>query len=342
MPTPLPSTPLLAFVLTVSLHLLALRVFPRWKLLDFPTRYGLTRAPLPYPSGILGVIVFCFFLPWIPFSTHWEAIFEAIALLALVSFADDRHPLHPLLRLTVHGLVAIILIAAGVRITAITNPLPGSFLGTDTSIHLLAGMPMIVSAVFTIVWLGMAINALNWFDGVPGQVTLLSTIAFTVIGCLSLSDRVQQPDLALASFVLAAIALGSFVFDIPPPRVVLGDSGAMFFGLMIGILTIASGGKVATAFLVLGVPLTDAVFVIIRRIARGESLTRGNRVDQHLHHRLLTLGWSQRQVIALNALLGTAFGVTALFLSTWEKLAAAVLLILIMLGLNLYTRSSAR
>lgn len=337
--TPLFITPLFAFVVTVSLHMLSMKVFPRLKLLDFPLRYGLSRPPLPYPTGILGVIVFCFFLPFAPFSSHTEAIIIAIVLLASVSFYDDRKPVHPLLRLSVHLGVSTFLIWQGVRISGVTNPLggAGNFLGEGSSLYLTEGWGLVISIIFTFLWLGFTINALNWFDGVPGQVSILSIIAFLVIGCLSMSDRVGQPELALISFILAAIAAASALFDFPPPHAVLGDSGAMFFGLMIGILTIASGGKVATGFLVLGVPFLDAVFVVLRRLWRRESLTRGNRTDQHLHHRLLTIGWTPRQVILLNTVLGTTFGITALFLSTREKFAAAILLLVIMILLTVFT-----
>ena len=70
----------------------------------------------------------------------------------------------------------------------------------------------------------------------------------------------------------------------------MGDTGAMFFGLMLGVLTIYTGGKVATAFLVLGVPLIDSVIVGFRRISRGRSPFKGNMQNEHLHHRLLKKG----------------------------------------------------
>jgi UDP-GlcNAc:undecaprenyl-phosphate/decaprenyl-phosphate GlcNAc-1-phosphate transferase len=113
----------------------------------------------------------------------------------------------------------------------------------------------------------------------------------------------------------------------------MGDTGAMFFGLMLGTLSIYTGGKVATAFLVLGVPLIDAVLVTFRRIAEKRSPLRGGR--DHLHHLLMdNRGWTERQVIALTAVLGSAFGITALFLNTAEKGIAIILLVALMLWLT--------
>jgi len=106
---------------------------------------------------------------------------------------------------------------------------------------------------------------------------------------------------------------------------------------MIGVLTIFSGGKVATAFLVLGVPLIDLLFVVLRRLKRGQSIFHGNAQDQHLHHRLLHKGWSPRQVILFTAVVGTAFGITALFLSTHAKFVATAVLFLLMFGMSQYS-----
>lgn len=342
--SPLSTIPLLAFVLCALLHLLALRLFPRMGLLDFPERYGLLRPRLPYPSGILAVLSFLLVFSLV--SSHDMkdiGLLIGTAILGITSFIDDRRQLSPHMRLLLQILVALIVFAAGARIYTITNPLSSvtgsGFLKLDTwtiAVPLFGPLP-VWSGLFTVLWLMLTINALNWFDGIPGQVTTLSTIGFLTIGLLSLSVHVNQPSLALLSFILAAIAFASFLFDFPPPKVVLGDSGSMFFGLMLGSLTIFAGGKVATAFLVLGVPLIDSFFVIVRRILQGKSPLKGSMQGEHLHHRLLAKGWSPRQVIILTASIGLLFGGTALFLSSFEKLLAAIFLFCIMLALSYYS-----
>ncbi len=335
--SPLVLLPFLAFVVSVTLHGAALRIFPRLGLLDFPERYGLSRPRIPYPTGVILVGLFAvFFLVLQPLTTENAALLSGIALLAACCMIDDRNPLHPAVRFSVQTAAALLLLAGGIRIDAVTNPLPG-ILGADTSLVLNAGWPLVLSAVFTVLWLLFTINALNWFDGIPGQVSTLSTIAFFTIGCLALSDRVNQPTLGLIALILSALSAGVLLFDLPPPQLLMGDTGAMFLGLMIGVLTIYSGGKVATAFLVMGVPLVDLVFVVVRRIRRGEKPWKGNAVDQHLHHRLLRKGWTPRQVIALTACIGALFGITALFLSTWGKVAAGAVLMMVMMGLSWYS-----
>jgi UDP-GlcNAc:undecaprenyl-phosphate GlcNAc-1-phosphate transferase len=268
----------------------------------------------------------------------------ASTLLVVISFIDDRTPLPWWVRLLVQVGIALLIFLTGTRIYSLTNPLEAltghAVIPLDTFVVISETLsnPSILGALFTVVWLFLTINALNWFDGIPGQVSVLSTISFVTIGFLAFSSRVNQPALALLAFVLAAMAGATLFFHFPPPKALMGDTGAMFFGLMLGVLTIYAGGKVATGFLVLGVPLIDFVLVIVQRLLRGQSIVRGSMTGEHLHHRLLAKGWSERQVIALTALLGSAFGITALFLSTFGKLVAALILVVIMMGLFVYSR----
>ena len=335
--TPMVLLPVVAFLASAAIHAAALTIFPRLGLLDFPQRYGLHRSRIPYPTGILAVAVFVIFAASLqPLTPQMLTLLSGIVLLAIVCMVDDRTPLPPIVRLAAQLGVIALLVAGGIRIDAVTNPLPGVW-SDSGSLVLNEGWALAFSVVFTVLWLLFTVNALNWFDGIPGQVSTLSTIGFLTIGFLSLSDRVDQPSLALLSFLLAAISLGVLCFDRPPPLLLMGDTGAMFFGLMLGVLTIYSGGKVATAFLVLGVPLIDLLFVVVRRLRRGERPWRGNATDQHLHHRLLKRGWSPKNIILLTATIGTAFGITALFLDTWEKVAAGGVLFAVMLVLSVYS-----
>ncbi len=338
-----------ALAASIILHAGALKVFPKFKLLDFPERYGHDRPKLPYPTGILAIISFLIFFIILESITKQSlGLIFAVVILGIYSFADDRTPLPSWMRLAVQVLIAFIIFATGSRIYTITNPLEGlaglgELIKLDTFDVMTTGFgPLpLWSGIFTLLWLLLTINALNWFDGIPGQVSALSTIGFLTIGFLSLSARVNQPELAVISFVLGAISFGCFLFDFPPPKVLMGDTGAMFFGLMLGVLTIYAGGKVATAFLVLGVPLIDSGLVILKRISKGKSPFSGSTSGEHIHHRLLDKGWSPRKIILLTVILGCLFGITALFLSTREKFVAAVILLIIMISIRYYSRSNA-
>ncbi|PIR53412.1 hypothetical protein COU76_01185 [Candidatus Peregrinibacteria bacterium CG10_big_fil_rev_8_21_14_0_10_49_10] len=336
-------------VASLLLHWYALRLFPRWKLLDFPERYGLQRERIPYPTGILAVSLFLLLFALVqpsfasPWSLQHMGLFAATLLLGITSFIDDRDRLSPKLRIVIHILCGVIIFGTGTRIYSLTNPLealtgiPRLQLDTYVIRSSLLSDPSLIGALFTVLWLGLTMNALNWFDGIPGQVSVLAVIGFVTIGFLSLSARVNQPELAFLSFLLASIALGGLLFDLPPATALMGDTGAMFYGLLLGVLTIYAGGKVATAFLVLGVPLIDFAIVIFRRVLHHSPILQGGD-NEHLHHRLLAKGWSQRQVILLTAVLGSTFGVSALFLSTVQKFIAALILFGVMLTLSRYAQ----
>ncbi len=331
--------PLLAFFVSVALFGWSLVLFPRLKLLDFPERYGLSRPRIPYPAGIVAVLLFLiFFLSIVPWSMQNVGLALGILTLCIFCFFDDLRPLPVALRLPVHIGVSLLIFASGSRIYTLTSPLP-SLTGSDilsldridVTLPFFGALP-VISGLFTVVWIGLTINALNWFDGIPGQVSVLATIGFLTIGFLSLSARVNQPELALLAFILCAISAGGMLFDLLPPRLLIGDTGAMFYGLMLGVLTIYAGGKVATAFLVLGVPLVDFIIVATRRMLRGQSPFLHTK--EHLHDLLLARGWKSAHVIMLTAGIGTAFGATALFLSTFGKFVAGILLFVLMIGLS--------
>ncbi len=329
---------------SVLLHLLAIKVFPSLGLLDFPERYGLTRARLPYPTGIavvlsgLGAVAALW--PW---TIQSLAVVAAVVVLGVVCVIDDRRRLPPWVRLLVQIGLGLTLFLTGTRIYSFTNPFEGLLGGPvipldawGVTVPLIPFPVPVWSGVFTVLWVCLTVNALNWFDGIPGQTTAVSTLGFLTIGLLSLSGRVNQPEIAIVAFALAAIAGAAFLFDFPPPKVVMGDTGVMFFGLMLGVLTIYAGGKVATTFLALGVPLTDAVAVAIRRLLSGRSPLRGSLAGEHLHHRLLAVGWSPRQIVLATTLVGLAFGGTALFLDTFQKLVAGGVLVLLVLTASWY------
>lgn len=322
--------PVITFAVTALLYTVALQFFPKLGLLDFPERYGLKRPRVPYPTGIVAIGVFlCLFLSLSPLSMQTIGVAAGVTLLGIVSFIDDRTPLPSSVRLIVQLLAAALIFASGSRIYTVTNPL-GGILKLDTFIVHASpfGSLPVLSGVFTIGWLLLTINALNWFDGVPGQVSTVSLIGFLMLGLLS-QFRSGDAAFALLAYSLAGIAAAGLLFDFPPAKMLLGDTGSMFFGLMLGLLGVYQGGKVATAFLALGIPLIDAGMVLLSRILSGKSPFQGGQ--DHLHHLLQKRGYSDRPIVLGTAVLGAVFGGTALFLTTAGKVLSALVLVVIMM-----------
>ncbi len=335
-----------AFVLTFALTLAALYVFPRLKLMDKPWRYGLKRKPIPYFGGLIIFLAFAVsVLIFVKMDAHLIGLLVGGFLIAGISFLDDLYGLSPWIRLGVQILAAIVLVIAGIGIHSISNPL-GPVISLDQyflnfSIDRLYQIS-VLSALFTILWVVAIVNTMNWLDGLNGLPSGVTVIAALTLFLLSIKpgihyDTSLQVPVAIISIILFAVALAFWLFDFHPAKILMGDTGSMFLGFLLASLAIFSGGKVATAFLVLGFPILDAIWVIIRRIVTRKSPLQGDL--KHLHHRLLEVGLSERKALYLIYGLCAVFGGIAVFLEGIQKVyAIAVMLVLmvIMGGIAVY------
>ncbi len=337
-----------ALSLTILSTLIALKVFPKLGLLDNPKKYGLKRKPIPYPGGILLWIIFVllaliFFEPTIKLI----GLLFGSGILVLISFIDDRISLPPSLRIIVQVMVALVMVVAGIGVETITNPF-GGYIALDQFKFVLefgesAITIMAFSGIFTLIWILLIVNTMNWMDGIPGLTSGMTFIGGLTIFFLSISDMVDQPETATLALIVAMIALGFWFFDFFPPKILIGDSGSMFFGLLLAVLAIFSGGKIATAFLILGFPIMDAIYVIVHRIYNKQAPWKGGEWDRdrkavHLHHRMLQFGMSERQVLVSIYALAGAFGISALFLGTQGKFWAIVTIFFLSFVLGIVLR----
>jgi UDP-GlcNAc:undecaprenyl-phosphate GlcNAc-1-phosphate transferase len=339
-----------AFLLTVAVLWIGTKVYPKLGLMDRPHKYGLTRAPIPYPGGILLYLVFLVLsLVFLEPTLKLMGLLLGGGLLALVSFIDDRVNLSPSFRLLNQVLVAAIMVIAGIGITHISNPFGGTLRLDDIQIALNMGSfsqtLLVISSLFTIVWIVLVVNTMNWLDGIPGMVSGISTLGGLTLFFLSITPFVNQPEIATMALITAMIAFAFWLFDFYPPKFLMGDSGTMFFGLLLSVMAIFSGGKIATAFLILGFAILDALYVIIYRLYKRQAPWKGGEWDKyrkavHLHHRLLQSGFSERQVLLMIYALSAAFGVTALFIGTQGKFWAivSIAVVLFVIGVVLKAR----
>ena len=148
-----------------------------------------------------------------------------------------------------------------------------------------------------------------------------------------LSLSLNQDASALLAIIIAGVAFGFLPWNFNPARIFLGDSGSMALGYLIAILAMISGGKLATSFLVLGIPVLDVGWVVLRRVFKGKSPFLADK--HHFHHRLLTAGLTQRQAVILLYVISIIFGSVAVISKTQEKITALVVLIALALALAL-------
>lgn len=310
----------LSFGLGIFLTVGALRLFPRIGLLDRPQLYGLKRAPIPYYGGLAIYLGFVILVTlFVDLSVEVFGLLVAATVVFLTGFFDDLRRLSPWVRLGLQAFAAGIMLFSGAEIFSINLP----FLG-ELDLGVLAG-------VFVIFWVLTVINTMNFIDGVGGLnsgVTAVSalTLFFLSVNPALHSDLAGQETVATLSLIVSGLAWAFLLFDFPRPRILMGDSGSTFFGFLLAVLAIFSGGKVATAVLVLAIPILDMIWVVMRRVLSGKKFWQGDLL--HLHHRLLFKGLSERQVVlvylVITAILGFGAAILVSSLQKFFMLAALI------------------
>lgn len=248
-------------------------------------------------------------------------------ILMIGGFLDDKHDLAPSVLWIFPALasLSIVLSGIGIGITTLSNPFGDPF---DLS-FLVIGIP--ASGIFVWLWMMGMMFTTKFLDGLDGLVAGIGSIASLTLFLLSLGERVNQPITATLAIILFGALIAYLFFAFNPASIFLGDGGSLFVGFMLGSLSILLGGKIATAFLVMGIPILDVAWVIARRIIRGTSPFKGDRL--HLHFRLLDAGFSQRQTALILYLIAGVFGFTAIFLQSMGKLIALLFLFVVMITL---------
>lgn len=306
---------ILAGVVTYISVPLVIRLAWKLGLIDDPKKSRHPKVihtePTPRGGGIaifLGVVVSA--LVFLPFDLHMKAILAGALIIIVMGIADDKWNLNPYLRLIVQIVAAAIPIVAGIGISFITNPIGVGVID----------LPMIVADIFALLWIVTLMNFLNMgAKGVDGQLPGVTSIAAFTIAVMSLkfsADIAQWPVITLA-----AITAGAYLAFLPwnayPQKIMPAFGGSSLAGYLLGILSILSTSKVGTLAVVLGVPLIDTGYTVVRRILSGKSPVWGD--TGHLHHRLLSLGWSKAKVARFYWLITAALGIIALNLKTLGK-----------------------
>lgn len=300
------------------------------------------KYPVPRAGGVATFIaIFLASLVFLPLDKHLVGILAGATLVTALGFLDDKYDLNPYLRLIGGFVAAAAPIAAGIGIAFLSRPGGGIIdlsqpqlkfflLGEERSIWIL-------SDAFALVWIVFVMNMLNMgAKGVDGQLPGVVVVAATTIAALSLkfsADIAQWPVIILAA-ITAGAYLGFLPWNFYPQKIMPGYGGSTLAGYLLAVLAILSTTKVGTLIVVLGIPLVDTGYTILRRIISGKSPVWGDR--GHLHHRLLDLGWGKRRVATFYWLISALLGVLALNLNTSSKLYTMVGIAILLGGLILW------
>jgi len=268
---------------------------------------------------------------------HWLGFFAGALVLMIGGILDDKYNLKARYQIIFPVLASLCVVAGGVNIEKISNPF-GSFLFLDElkfPILEFGGRMhyfVLVSDLIIMIWLIGMMYTTKLLDGLDGLVTGVTTIGAFIIFLFTMTTRYYQPDIGIAALILAGASSGFLIFNWHPARIFLGEGGSLFLGYALGVLAIISGGKIAIALLVMGIPIMDVVWTILRRLSLKKNPFKfADR--KHLHYRLLDLGLSHRKAVLVFYSFSILFGASTLFLQSRGKILALSFLVLIMLGI---------
>ncbi len=330
-----------AFVaaLTAGMGTLAMRAIARkYNIADHPSERRINTKPVPRAGGLavagafalIGtlLVIFSAQLGLSAGSGSAELTSDGAAALLLgtviagvIGLIDDRYDLRARWQIIGQFLIALIPIAFGLRIVFISNPFgAGDLLFPDA-----------IALGVTIFWtLGMQ-NSMNFIDGLDGLSGGISLFAAVTLGVIALPT---SPLLAALSFTLAGALAGFLRFNFYPASIYMGTSGILAVAYALAVLALLGTAKVAAALLILGVPIIDALFVIVGRIAAGRSPYTPD--ESHIHRRLLSYGFSHRGSVLVLYALTAALSILALLLTGSATLYAFVGLLVVLGGVIAY------
>ena len=299
------------------------------------------KKPTPRIGGLaiifgLTVATLCFAQP----SRQLYGTLAGAAIIAVMGVIDDCKNLPAKLKFVIQIIAALVVVFAGdIKIDVFTNP---NFL-SDNPYWVL---PEWLSVTLTVIWIVFITNAVNFIDGLDGLAAGVSAIMS--ISLVFISIRVGEYSIAILGIALMGSCFGFLPFNFNPAKIFMGDTGSTFLGFMLATLSIQGVFKsyavisFAVPLLILGLPLFDALFAMIRRILRGQSPMTADR--GHLHHRLVDMGFSQKQTVFILYAISGVLGITAVLLAESGVLRALLLVICVlillligsMLGKNSY------
>ncbi|TGE38192.1 undecaprenyl/decaprenyl-phosphate alpha-N-acetylglucosaminyl 1-phosphate transferase [Desulfosporosinus fructosivorans] len=299
------------FIIVYSIIPILKRVSLKLNFVDKPTERKKHNEPIPLLGGV-GIFIgfLCGYVTFVrPINREFIFVIIASVLILLIGIVDDwfktlgkEFPVWP--RLIVHIFAAVIIYSSGIVFYGFTNPLT----------HQYIVLPVFLQFVLTIMWILGVTTVINWSDGMDGLAGSLSAIAGSTLFVVALAKG--QHDSALMSALIVGAALGFLRYNKHPAQIFMGDSGANFLGFILGIVALNGAFKQATLIsisipvLALGVPIFDNLFVVFKRFSKGEPIYKADAGQ--IHHRLLSSGLNQKQVVAFISLMGICFSLLSI------------------------------
>ena len=278
--------------------------------------------PIPRMGGlaiffgfVLSVLIFAELTPQL------RGMLLGASMIVVLGIFDDIYALKALPKLFVQIAAALVAVCSGNVIEALSNP---NIFSSDPYWEL-----GILKIPFTVLWIVAITNAVNLIDGLDGLACGVSTISSMTLLVISLV--VADGPAAVLMAALAGGCIGFLPYNLNPAKIFMGDTGATFLGYVLAVVSIQGLFKFytiisfAVPFLMLGLPIFDTCFAFIRRIAHGQSPMHADR--SHVHHRLIDMGFSQKQAVAVLYIISAILGLSAVVLTTIGVVRAMLFLL---------------
>ena len=278
--------------------------------------------PIPRMGGL--AIFFGFILStiiYVELTPELQGMLLGAVIIVVLGIFDDIYALGAKLKLAVQIVAALVAVLSGNLIQVVSNP---NIFSPDFWWDL--GW---LSVPCTVLWIVAITNAVNLIDGLDGLACGVSTISSMTMLVISLV--VADGPVAVVMAALAGGCIGFLPYNLNPAKIFMGDTGSTFLGFVLAVMSIQGLFKFhtiisfAVPFLMLGLPIFDTCFAFIRRIAHGQSPMHPDR--SHIHHRLIDMGFTQRQAVAVLYIISAILGLCAVVLTTSSALRAMLLLL---------------
>ena len=241
-------------------------------------------------------------------------------IITCIGIADDIFQLTAKAKLLGQIVAALVLVGFGVRIEWLNNPFGGYFYLDYLSIP------------FTVFWVVSFTNVVNLMDGLDGLAAGVSAIAAVTIILVALQQGLYP--VAVITAALAGATLGFVRYNFNPATIFMGDTGSLFLGYMLAAISIYGAVKSAATIalivpaIALGLPIMDTAFAIARRYLNGKPIFQPDK--GHIHHRLLAMGFTQRQAVIFMYLISAGLCLSAVLLTEVEGIYAIIILVVIL------------
>ncbi len=288
--------------------------------------------PVPRLGGLAIALSFLLtaFL-FVKLDHQMEGILLGSMVILVLGIVDDCITLKAMPKLIVQILAAILVMTHGCSIRFLTDPF-SSVPGTYFDLGILAG-PV------TVFWIVLMTNAVNFIDGLDGLAVGVSSISATSMLVIAL--LVSEENVAVILACLLGSCLGFLPYNFNPAKIFMGDTGSTFLGFILATMSIQGLFKMyavisfAVPFLILGIPFLDITFAVVRRLWKHQNPMVADR--GHIHHRLIDMGFSQKQTVAITYTLTGLLGVAAVLLAesgeSKTMILVAAALIVALLGI---------